>query len=376
MALSGSDQESRTRRALLAGAFGGVTAVALAAFGRPYQAEAANGDTVKVGQARSGSSLTSITSSASGFKGKSTSSGGSGIIGESTSNSGFGVNGINLATGGTPIGVRGAVNPGNGIGVHGNGPRGVMGETSAPAGVGVVARNNATTGTGSGLRAFASAPGQIAAYVENSATSDNGTGFAIHAMSTTRTAVKVENVSGTSGTGHAIHALSNLSHAVFGENLATAAASPRSSGVFGKGQEFGVEGHGGRIGVFGHIDNESPPIPNSRKSGVRGSAADPNNFGGSFGHSDPEGFGLHAQGGLKFESAAGTTSFTNAQSSKTVTPSVPLGSESIVVATFQSDPGGGVTISRVVVQPLSNNFQIVLSGTPSQNCTVGWIVVN
>ncbi len=74
--------ETRSRRGLLAAALGGLGALVADGLIRPRAAEAANGDTVKVGQAKSGSALTSITSSASGFKGKSTGSGLSGVIGE------------------------------------------------------------------------------------------------------------------------------------------------------------------------------------------------------------------------------------------------------------------------------------------------------
>jgi hypothetical protein len=45
-----------------------------------------------------------------------------------------------------------------------------------------------------------------------------------------------------------------------------------------------------------------------------------------------------------------------------------------VVATLQSDPGGGRLLSRVDVG--TNNFTIRLTGNTTQACTVGWILVN
>ena len=116
--------EVRSRRGLFAAALGGLGALVADRLIRPDATDAANGDTVKVGQAKSGSALTSISSSSSGFKGKSTGTGLSGVIGESTSGTGFGVNGFNNASGGT--GVRGGGGS-NGIGVYGIGPRGVVG---------------------------------------------------------------------------------------------------------------------------------------------------------------------------------------------------------------------------------------------------------
>lgn len=46
-----AENEVRSRRGVLAAALGGIGALALGALGRPREAGAANGDTVKVGQA-------------------------------------------------------------------------------------------------------------------------------------------------------------------------------------------------------------------------------------------------------------------------------------------------------------------------------------
>lgn len=335
-----AENEVRSRRDLIAAALGGAGALALGALGRPGIAEGANGDAVKVGQAKSGSSLTTITSSSSGFKGKGTGAGSSGIIGKSTSATGFGVNGFNNTSGGT--GVRGGAGT-NGIGVYGIGPRGVVGESTGPGGFGVVAKNSSTTGTGNGLRALALAPGAEAIYAENSA--PGGAGHAINAISSTDTVVKVENVSGSSVTNVGL-----LSKAI-------------NQGLWGIGKE----------GVYGETGFTAPSV--SDATGVKGEANATNHFGGHFRNINTNGFALRVQGGLRLEGAGGVANIAAGASSVVVTPAIPFRSGSFVVATLQSTTAGTLAVARVAMGVSS--FTIHLTGVaPAGGVSVGWIMAN
>jgi hypothetical protein len=335
-----NETELRTRRGVLAGALGAVGALVVGALARPGEAEGANGDTVKVGQAKSGSSLTSITSSSSGFKGKSTGSGLSGIIGESTSGTGFGVNGVNSATNG--VGVRGAGGSG-GIGVYGNGPRGVVGESNGAGGYGVVAKSTSTSGAGNGLRALAFAGGAEAIYAENSA--QGGAGHAINAISATDTVVKVENVSGLTAT---------------------------NVGVFAKAGNQGVWGVG-KEAIFGDCGGTDPSV--SDAVGVKGVAQATNHFGGHFRNYNNNGFALKVQGGLRLEGAGGRANIAAGGSSVTVTPTIPFRSTSFVVATLQSTVAGTVAVARVAMGVSSFTIHLT-ANAPAGGVTVGWIMVN
>src|SRR3954468_20993965 len=96
-ALPGS--KSPSRRSVLAGALGAVVGLAATAIGRASPVEAANGDTVKVSGAFTGSGTTEITT---------TGAANAAIWGNAT------------ATGGTAVGVRGDTSsPSPGAGVWG-----------------------------------------------------------------------------------------------------------------------------------------------------------------------------------------------------------------------------------------------------------------
>ena len=332
-------QDVRSRRGLLAAAVGGLGVMVAGALSRPLQVDAANGDTVKVGQAKSGTALTQISSSSSAFKGRSTGSGLSGVIGESTSGTGFGVNGFNSASGGT--GVRGGGGP-SGIGVYGIGPRGVVGESTGPGGFGVVAKSSSTTGTGNALRALALAPGAEAIYAENSA--QGGAGHALNAVASTDMVVKVENVSGLTATNVGI-----LSKAL-------------NQGVWGQGKE----------GVYGETGSTLASV--SDAVGVKGEANATNHFGGHFRNFNTNGFALKVQGGLRLDGAGGTAFVAGGASSVTVTPAIPFRSTSFVIATVQS-ASNAPSVARVAIGVSS--FTIHLTGNaPAGGVSVGWMMAN
>jgi len=147
---------TKSRRALLAGALGGLGAVAAAAVGRVSPVRAANGDTVTVGNSFNGTANTTIsTTSASAWIGNSSATGADALLGNATALTGsaWGVRGISqsatgsgvvgqaASTTGSNYGVQGSSSSHSGIGMFGTSPgTGVRGE-SFGAGTGVVASN-------------------------------------------------------------------------------------------------------------------------------------------------------------------------------------------------------------------------------------------
>ena len=120
------ESKSTSRRALLAGALGGLGALAASAIGRASPARAANGDPVLVGNAHTASSTTQITNSTNGN---------TVLRGESTG-SGIGVRGTSSSS----IGVRGSSSSYIGVVGFSSSSIGVFGESSAtgqPASLGV-----------------------------------------------------------------------------------------------------------------------------------------------------------------------------------------------------------------------------------------------
>jgi hypothetical protein len=85
--------QPRSRRALLSTAVGGVAAAAVASVARVGPAEAANGDPVKVGQAHTGSAVTSITNETNNADVLRARSAGQGTAIQANSQTGVGVRG-------------------------------------------------------------------------------------------------------------------------------------------------------------------------------------------------------------------------------------------------------------------------------------------
>ena len=156
------ETKSSSRRALLAGALGGIGAWAASAIGRPNRVLGADGETVVVGGEHTATSVTKFSnltnsdavlwgesSSSLGVKGSSVSS--LGVFGESTNN--VGVSGIS----GSHIGVQGYSATGRGVYGSSSTSYGVHGVTSGAGQAGMVG-HGAEDGTGvlgvSGLIAF------------------------------------------------------------------------------------------------------------------------------------------------------------------------------------------------------------------------------
>jgi len=132
-----------SRRGILLAAIGGAVAMVAQSLGRPRAARAADGDVVTVGNAHSGSSSTSIsTSGGNAIQGVTSEAGRSGLWGENTAE-GFGVRGI--ATGAGSVGVQGSA---MGTGVMGHWGAGSLPPPSADTGVYGHAANNSVTARG------------------------------------------------------------------------------------------------------------------------------------------------------------------------------------------------------------------------------------
>ena len=134
--LSSIQSATRSRRALLAGALGGLGAVAATAVGRVSPVRAANGDAVTVGNSFTGTSNTTITTSGnSAWAGNSSAVGADAVFGNATALTGpsWGVRGMSASAAGS--GVVGQATSGTGT------TFGVQGISISPAGNGVLASN-------------------------------------------------------------------------------------------------------------------------------------------------------------------------------------------------------------------------------------------
>jgi hypothetical protein len=125
-------QPRRSRRALLAGALGGLGAVAAGAIARVHPTRAADGDPVLIGADNVGTMNTTLTTTdISAFRGSASDISAEAVVGTATSATGF------------TMGVRGVSESSNGTGVDGQATAtsgqtfGVIGSTASPMGTGV-----------------------------------------------------------------------------------------------------------------------------------------------------------------------------------------------------------------------------------------------
>lgn len=134
---------TRSRRAVLAGALGGLGAWAASAIGRAGQVRAANGDPVLVGQSQSGVSATTLSSTGSPglIVSSSFTPGGTGLRGFTGAQMGIGVQGLSHGVEG--VGLDGQATAATGANY------GVMGQSASPGGAGLF---GLATGGGFALR--------------------------------------------------------------------------------------------------------------------------------------------------------------------------------------------------------------------------------
>lgn len=335
---------SRSRRAILAAAFGVAAASVASALGRPRPIAAAENDAVLVGGEYTGAlSPTGITTTgafapgtpSAAFYASTTTSGTHGLRGTSLaaagvrgdSTSSYGVHG--KSTGGTGIWAEGNLtglyaSSASGDGVDARsvtaGFAGVDGNQSATSGYGVWAHTTNPTGTGIG--------------VLGESAGDAGYG-AVGRSSASR--VGVLGVSNAVGDGFALP------------------PSPAKTGVYGRStlgaSARGVHGYStsGR-GVFGQA---------TTGTGLYGVAT--------------TGYAIRSSGRVRFDKAAGIATLGATATSIVVTPGTALTATSAVTATLMSD-AGTVMVRRVAVNTGNGTFTIFLTGSAAAGTKVAWHV--
>jgi len=326
----------RSRRAIIAGALGGVGAWALAGIGRASPVHAEGQAVVVGGEYTDATSVTYIKNSSNtddAIKGESGSSG-TGVYGKSSS--GRGVYGESASS----FGVSGASV--DGIGVFAGSQNGTALQASGFS-TGVVAQGNSTgvsaaSTTGTGL----------------SATSDTGIGANIHSNHSIALAA-------SSPDDEAIHGLSTATSkaAVFawnrGESTGLAGVSARaldvSMPIRAKSGVFGYSAiDGSSKGVYG----ESPS-----GSGVYGISAN--------------GYAFRGSGRVKFEKVSGVAVISSGAKTKKITPGINVTSTSFVLLSPRTNLGGRDI--WFTIDSTANTFTIHLSSARSSSTPIGWLLV-
>jgi hypothetical protein len=132
MTANTTPQPPRSRRALLAGAIGGLGVWAASAIGRAAPADAAAGDPIRMGRLNTAGGTTTTlrtkTSAVAFDVQNMADSAGSGVLGFAAGSSGVGVDGL------APDGF-GVAGRGGRVGVRGDGPVGVLGQSPRRSGV-------------------------------------------------------------------------------------------------------------------------------------------------------------------------------------------------------------------------------------------------
>ena len=370
----------RSRRALLAAAAGGLTALAAQALGRPAPALAANGGNVVLGTNNYETSRTLVKNETSGSTALwadaldagtalyATSDSGMGVSGYSRDGTGVrghsvyqagvygfcggslasavptpasktGVYGRSDATDG--YGVKGRASAGTGILGYTSGgyPRaGVFGDAGAD-GIGVRARSVDGSGV---LAASTGGRGVLATSVD---------GTAVDAGSTNGIGVNAwggwGGVWADSDDGIALFANCQTSYAVYGfTNSNTRPA------VYGRGSH--------NTGIMGHVGNGVPDSPAATAV---------------FALAEGAGTAFEASGPVKF-SSAGLATIQAGDSAVTVTPGVAIAGTTKILTTLHGSPGGATTIQRVVRHADTDTFTIYATANVANDCPVSWFVIS
>jgi hypothetical protein len=329
--MTASDQptsKSSSRRALLAGALGGIGALAAAVIGRASPARANDGDVVNVGGHETGGSTTWIenTTTTNDVFWATTTSGGTGVFGRSI---GIGVWG--KTTGLSSSGVYGEGD--TGVGVHGNSNTndGVLGTTGDALHSGV---NGSNSGSGNGVYAYSNAGVGLRA--------ESASGYGVRGTSTSGTGVAGNSSSftaivGTSVSGVGIYGQSSSNYGMWG-------ASSTHIGVYGEtgaNSSAGVLGwsHGTSTGVQGHSGINVPAA--KAKTGVYGYAAQDGTSKGVWGDTTG-GHGIHGSATNGYAGYFDGKVYTNKfhEMAETTTPTAPSANK---LRLFARDNGSGKT---------------------------------
>jgi hypothetical protein len=286
------ESASSSRRALLAGALGGLGAWAASAIGRADRVRATDGQAVIQGADNSGSASTLVRSSTTtAFQGLADATSGAtyGVRGRNSSTAGAGVYGVAGATSGANAGVLGVTSSSGGVGVWGGsgsssstGVRGQSGsgsgvDGSSDSGVGVYG----SSGSHIGVFGASTAPDRPATvgFSTGNSTGVQGSSGPTTPATKAKTGVygfagqdtSAKGVWGESPTGSGVRGESTSGYGVYG-------LSGAYVGVAGESTSWtGVRGHSGSyIGVVGSSDATDQPgtvgqsVGNS--TGVQGSS--------------------------------------------------------------------------------------------------------
>jgi hypothetical protein len=327
----------KSRRALLAGALGGVGAWALATIGRadPVRAE---GQAVVVGgdylDATSVTTLTNSTTDADVFLARSL-GGGHGVYGRSAS--GTGVTGESAT----------------GRGLHGTGAIGVDAQSATGFGV------DGVTDTGVGVRGQAASSGTGVIGV-------SGSGAGVHTSSTTGTALEA-----VSSSAIAIHARSGATDGP----AAIGWSSGAHTGLFGfsGGNVTPLPSARAKTGVYGNsvIDSASRGVWGEATAGqgVRGEAT----TGAGLYATATSGYAIRGSGRLRFEKVSGVAGIAAGSTSKTVSPGVNVVGASFVLLTPKVRLGGRDL--WFTTNATANTFTIHMSSSRSSTTNVAWLLL-
>jgi len=258
--------------------------------------------------------------------------------------------------------------------------------------------------------------------------SDTGHGIYAANNSATKAAIAAEGDPGTAIHGHAgpgplpvfpvssaiLATAAGSRHGIqtyVEQGIALQAVSTESVGILASGDFDGIAGasSGGHTGVVGWSTDQDPPAvapAGPLKTGVYGTASQDSSsrgvhglsaagrgvfgssttglgvrgysdsgVGGSFGTSAPNvGFALQTVGRVRFDKSAGIATILAGTSSVIVTPGIDLTSNSAVVATLMGNPGGATTVQRVAVNATADTLTIYLTANAVSNVKVAWHV--
>ncbi|MCI0344301.1 MAG: hypothetical protein L0221_02495 [Chloroflexi bacterium] len=426
----------RSRRSLLAAAFGAAAATVATAFRNVPRTSAADGDPVIAGQTVTSNSMTRIQSTANlvpafavetltgnAVSGVSVTS--AGVSGYSTDS--VGVVGVSNSTkagvvGGSSSsqsGVIGFSGPGSisaypaETGVHGysavsGASRGVFGQSTSGVGV----RGEATTGTG--LEATSNSGTGLIATSATGLGLSAGSGGPFPGPIVPNTGVYGYStdgmgIYGASDTGTAIYAATHGSAAIIAQgnggtgvmgytDPANPPPAPPKVGVYGHGtQDSAARGVFGRAnagtGVHGYAGSGTVPVPAS-KTGVYGrcdidaSARGVSGFSGpgaavyggtTIGKAlhgiatDPTGLALKTSGRVTFGKVSGVATLAASAMSVVATPGTDIASGAFVLLTPQGDPG-----SRrlwATIDTTANTITIRASASGASSLKIAWLAL-
>lgn len=323
MDIENIENTTRSRRAILAGGLGGITALIFDAVGRPRAARAADGEPLILGQSNEAESTTSLAVSPGDAPAVSLTRVGDGTVlrvagGLLETNDGTGV-----SAWGATVGVFGES---HGRGVRGSGSTGVYGSGD--------------------LRG-----------VE---------GWAMEGAGVAGASTKGAGVRGSSDTGPGVRGQSRDSSGVFGFHGGSSDPAVRlRTGVYGRT----ISGAADSRGVVGSAVAGSGVAGDSESgAGVRGVSS--TGDGGYF--KSTSGNGLSVDGRVRFN-RSGSLTVPAGQASATKT-GIALSSASLVLATMQQRRAG-VHLEAVVPDPANSRFRVHLNKPVPANTKVAWFVI-